>query len=120
MEKELLTTHSHIMVSLLLLTIASIPLAAVERIEVLTSGASSIYGSDAVAGVVNIILVDGLEDKSFRVVAGGGIGSGTGGENINLNLLAVVSVIDLPTHMHLNIAKKKRFLLQAEVSMIAI
>ena len=63
---------------------ASIPLAAVERIEVLTSGASSIYGSDAVAGVVNIILVDGLEDKSLRVVAGGGLGSGTGGENINI------------------------------------
>ena len=63
---------------------ASIPLAAVERIEVLTSGASSIYGSDAVAGVVNIILVDGLEDRTVRVVAGSGIGSGTGGESINV------------------------------------
>ena len=63
---------------------ASIPLAAVERIEVLTSGASSIYGSDAVAGVVNIILVDGLEDRTLRVVAGSGIGSGTGGESINV------------------------------------
>lgn len=34
----------------------SIPLAAVERIEVLKDGASAIYGSDAIAGVVNIIL----------------------------------------------------------------
>lgn len=33
----------------------AIPLAAVERVEVLKDGASSIYGSDAVAGVVNII-----------------------------------------------------------------
>lgn len=33
-----------------------IPLEAVERVEVLKDGASSIYGSDAVAGVVNIIL----------------------------------------------------------------
>jgi iron complex outermembrane receptor protein len=33
----------------------SIPLAAIERVEVLKDGASSIYGSDAVAGVVNII-----------------------------------------------------------------
>ncbi|MGH8148923.1 MAG: TonB-dependent receptor domain-containing protein [Steroidobacteraceae bacterium] len=33
-----------------------IPLAAVERIEVMTDGASAIYGSDAVAGVVNVIL----------------------------------------------------------------
>ena len=34
----------------------SIPLAAVERIEVLTDGASALYGSDAIAGVVNFIL----------------------------------------------------------------
>src|SRR5262249_44306415 len=33
----------------------SIPTAAVERIEVLKDGASAIYGSDAIAGVVNII-----------------------------------------------------------------
>jgi len=62
---------------------AAIPLAAVDRIEVLTSGASSIYGSDAVAGVVNIILVDGLEDKTFRAQVGGGVGAGTGGETVN-------------------------------------
>jgi iron complex outermembrane receptor protein len=53
-----------------------IPLAAVERIEVLTDGASAIYGSDAVAGVTNVILrndYDGLE-TSARVgdSAGGG------------------------------------------------
>ena len=34
----------------------SIPLAAIERIEILKDGASAIYGSDAIAGVVNIIL----------------------------------------------------------------
>jgi iron complex outermembrane receptor protein len=34
----------------------SIPLAAVERIEILTDGASAIYGSDAIGGVVNVIL----------------------------------------------------------------
>lgn len=34
----------------------SIPLNAVERIEVLKDGASSLYGADAIAGVVNIIL----------------------------------------------------------------
>jgi iron complex outermembrane receptor protein len=33
-----------------------IPVAAIERIEVLADGASAIYGTDAVAGVVNIIL----------------------------------------------------------------
>lgn len=34
----------------------SIPLAAIERVEVLTDGASALYGTDAVAGVVNFIL----------------------------------------------------------------
>ena len=36
--------------------LSSVPLEAVERIEVLKDGASAIYGSDALAGVVNIIL----------------------------------------------------------------
>lgn len=36
--------------------IASIPVDAVERVEVLKDGASAIYGSDAMAGVVNVIL----------------------------------------------------------------
>ncbi len=35
--------------------LSTIPVAAVERIEVLTGGASSVYGSDAIAGVINII-----------------------------------------------------------------
>ncbi len=39
----------------------SIPLAAVERIEILKDGASAVYGSDAIAGVVNFIL-----RKDFR------------------------------------------------------
>ena len=34
----------------------NIPAGAVDRIEILTSGASAIYGSDAIAGVVNVIL----------------------------------------------------------------
>ncbi len=34
----------------------AIPLAAVERIEILKDGASAIYGSDAIAGVVNIVM----------------------------------------------------------------
>ena len=34
----------------------SIPLAAIERVEVLEDGASAVYGSDAIAGVINFIL----------------------------------------------------------------
>ncbi len=46
----------------------SIPTAAVERIEVLKDGASVIYGSDAIAGVVNVILrdeFDGAEANAY-------------------------------------------------------
>ncbi|MCA0177728.1 MAG: TonB-dependent receptor [Proteobacteria bacterium] len=45
----------------------SIPMAAVERIEVLTDGASAIYGSDAIAGVINIILKKDFEGTSAMV-----------------------------------------------------
>ena len=41
--------------------INQIPLALIKRIEVLTGGASAVYGSDAVAGVVNFILNDRFE-----------------------------------------------------------
>lgn len=37
----------------------SIPLAAIERVEVLTDGASALYGADAIAGVINFILKKG-------------------------------------------------------------
>jgi outer membrane receptor protein involved in Fe transport len=36
--------------------INAIPMAAIERIEILTTGASAVYGADAVAGVINLIL----------------------------------------------------------------
>jgi iron complex outermembrane recepter protein len=36
--------------------VSLIPLAAIDRVEILTDGSSAIYGSDAVGGVVNIIL----------------------------------------------------------------
>jgi Outer membrane cobalamin receptor protein len=45
----------------------SIPATAVERIEVLTSGASAVYGSDAVAGVVNFILRKDFEGLAVSV-----------------------------------------------------
>lgn len=41
--------------------INTIPLAAIERVEILKDGASALYGSDAIAGVVNIILRNDFE-----------------------------------------------------------
>ena len=48
----------------------TIPVAMVERIEMLKDGASAIYGSDAIAGVVNIILRDDFEGVAFAYQTG--------------------------------------------------
>ncbi len=45
----------------------SIPAALVERVDVVTGGASAVYGSDAVAGVVNFILKDDFEGVQLDV-----------------------------------------------------
>jgi iron complex outermembrane recepter protein len=50
--------------------ISLIPTAAVERIEVLKDGASSIYGSDAIAGVVNIITRSNFEGATAQAYYG--------------------------------------------------
>jgi iron complex outermembrane receptor protein len=46
--------------------INTIPLSAVERIEVLTDGASALYGADAIAGVVNFILKKGVQPLTIE------------------------------------------------------
>ena len=48
----------------------SIPTAAIERVEVLRDGASAIYGSDAIAGVMNIILKKDVKYSTFTSKAG--------------------------------------------------
>ncbi|MGO4775628.1 TonB-dependent receptor plug domain-containing protein, partial [Lysobacter sp. 2RAB21] len=48
----------------------NIPTAIVERIEVLASGASAIYGSDAVAGVINVILKKDFQGDQVKVRGG--------------------------------------------------
>ena len=47
--------------------INNIPTALIERVEVLTGGASAVYGSDAVAGVVNFVLKDDFEGVAFNI-----------------------------------------------------
>ncbi len=57
--------------------LSTIPLEAVERIDVLKDGASAVYGSDAIAGVVNIILrkdFTGVTVKGSYGISGDGDG----------------------------------------------
>ena len=51
----------------------SIPSVMVQRVETLTGGASSVYGADAVSGVVNFILRDGGDFDGIEVTAQTGV-----------------------------------------------
>src|SRR5205814_1630077 len=63
----------------------SIPFVAVDRIEILLDGASAIYGSDAIAGVVNIILKKNF--KGTTVNATGGTTTKGGGTTWDAQIL---------------------------------
>jgi outer membrane receptor protein involved in Fe transport len=63
----------------------TIPAGLIERVEVVTGGASAVYGSDALAGVVNFILKDDYEGAEIRSTYGSSFeGSG---ENFNIDML---------------------------------
>ncbi len=70
-----------------------IPLAAVERVEVLKDGASAIYGSEAIAGVVNFILR--RDYKGAEVGAYGAFTQHPGGRGWGVNSL--VGIGDMAT-----------------------
>ena len=48
----------------------SIPTSAIERVEILRDGASAQYGSDAIAGVINMVLKKNAEYSTFNVKSG--------------------------------------------------
>ncbi len=56
--------------------ISAIPLAAIERVEILKDGASAIYGSDAIAGVVNFILREDFQGVDANAYEGKPTGGG--------------------------------------------
>ncbi len=58
------------------INLAMIPTSAVERVEVLSNGASAIYGSDAVAGVVNVILKDNIDETTLNYRYGNTVDGG--------------------------------------------
>jgi iron complex outermembrane recepter protein len=76
--------------------INAIPVAAIERVEILKDGASALYGSDAVAGVINIVLRKDFE--GFETALGFGTADeydettfsaiwGLGGEDSNVTMI---------------------------------
>jgi iron complex outermembrane receptor protein len=53
----------------------AIPVAAIERIEVIPTGSSAIYGSDAIAGVVNILMRSNFDAVELSAKYGGAVGT---------------------------------------------
>ena len=51
---------------------ANLPVESIERIEVLRGPQSTLYGSDALAGVINIITKKGIDKPNFQISAEGG------------------------------------------------
>lgn len=64
--------------------ISAIPIDAIKRVEILRDGASAHYGSDAIAGVMNIILKDNTDYGSLNIRSG--ITGEGDGESIGLSL----------------------------------
>jgi iron complex outermembrane recepter protein len=62
----------------------SIPLSAVERVEILKDGASAVYGTDAIGGVINFILSKNYRGADFSVSAGTPRGSQGGQQRANV------------------------------------
>lgn len=60
--------------------LSTIPASMIERVEIMTGGASAIYGSDAVSGVINVITrrdYEGLEFTARGTTSTEGVGAGT-------------------------------------------
>jgi iron complex outermembrane receptor protein len=67
----------------------AIPTIAIKRVEILRDGASAQYGSDAIAGVINIVLNDQVNVLNSSVTAGGFAGKnsdGLDGETVQANV----------------------------------
>jgi iron complex outermembrane receptor protein len=72
--------------------ISGIPIDLVERIEILPGGQSSLYGSDAIAGVINIILKKSMDGSSISI-RGGGYSEG-GGNSFRASFATGFSAVD--------------------------
>ncbi len=63
--------------------LSAIPTAMIERIDILTGGASAIYGSDAIAGVINVITRKDIEGANFEARASGTDEGGASSSRVN-------------------------------------
>ena len=62
-----------------------VPISSIERVEVLTDGASAVYGADAMAGVINIILKKEYRGSQLRVTYANTFNSDTANREVSLS-----------------------------------
>ncbi len=95
-----------------------IPLAAVERVEVLKDGASAIYGTDAIGGVINFILrkdYTGIEVTAYGTMTDQGGGNtrkytaAVGFGDINKQRFNILATFDYQEDTSLKASKRKQF-----------
>ncbi|RUO36771.1 TonB-dependent receptor [Aliidiomarina shirensis] len=67
--------------------INSIPLSAIERVDILATGASATYGADAIAGVINYVLRRDFEGAEVNISYGNSEASSNDGK-LNVNVIA--------------------------------
>lgn len=84
-----------------------IPVGMIKRVEVVTGGASAAYGSDAVAGVVNFILVDRMEGLKGSVY--GGISDHGDNKEYGANLAFGLNSSDDRVHFVLGLDYNKNY-----------
>lgn len=92
--------------------INSIPVALIERVDVMTGGASAVYGADGVSGVVNFVLKKDFEGLDARVQYG--TSEQGGGENYFASVLAGKSILDGRANFTLGLEHSKTERLGAE------
>ncbi|MBY6224534.1 TonB-dependent receptor plug domain-containing protein [Ferrimonas balearica] len=73
--------------------LTTIPSALIERVEIVTGGASAIYGSDAVSGVINVILKENYEGFELDI-SGGDSTEGVGTRDHKISLLGGADTSD--------------------------
>jgi iron complex outermembrane receptor protein len=73
--------------------LSTIPAALIERIEIITGGASAIYGSDAVTGVINVILKENYEGVELSTTGSQSL-EGVGAGNFTFNFVAGTDLSD--------------------------
>ena len=84
--------------------LSSIPLELVDRVEVLKDGASAIYGSDALAGVINIILRK--EFNGFAASGSAGVSRYGDGKNERASLTGGMTRGDFSGYLNLEISHR--------------